>query len=74
MKLHEIWDDIARDALKSLGKYLGNKSRSRINDLGIKRVPNKPSDNDTKKYNKSGFTSGSATKWDRPELKKYNSR
>lgn len=70
MKLHEIWDDIARDALKSLGKILGNKSRSKINDPEMKKIPSRPSDNDTKKYNKSGFTSGSATKWDRPELKK----
>lgn len=70
MKLYELWDDIARDALTGMGKWIRQKSKSRIGDPGIKKVPSKPSDNDTENYNKSGFTSGSATKWDRPELKR----
>ena len=70
MKLYELWDDIASDALKGIGKWLGQKSRSRIGEPGMKKIPSKPSDNNTEEYGKSGFTSGSATKWDRPELKR----
>lgn len=68
--VNEFWLDIAGDTLKSVGKWIGGKSRSRMGEPGFKKIPSKPSDNDTEEYGKSGFTSGSATKWDRPELKR----
>jgi hypothetical protein len=70
--VNEFWADIAGDALKSVGRWIGGKSRSRMDEPGIRKIPSRPTaiDNDTEEDSKSGFTSGSATKWDRTIIRK----
>jgi len=49
-EMNEIWADLAHDALKGIGRWIGGKSRSRIDDIRKDNKEKRGSDNSTKRY------------------------
>jgi len=48
-EMNEIWTDLAHDALKGIGRWIGGKSRSRIDDIRKDNKEKRGRDNSTKR-------------------------